>query len=154
MILIRSLESADLERGFLDCLGSLAPVDLTVSEATAIWSTRTHAGIETLVALKEGTVVGTASLLVERKFIHRGGIVGHIEDVAVHNAFAGQGIGKALLEHLIDLATRRGCYKVILSCHDQFIPFYTKAGFRRYDNGMRLDLTIGKVSAATSEAAG
>ena len=28
MILIRALESADFERGFLDCLGSLAPVDL------------------------------------------------------------------------------------------------------------------------------
>jgi glucosamine-phosphate N-acetyltransferase len=139
---IRALEAADFGRGVLDALGSLAPVDLTPDEATAIWRQRSAAGIHTIVAAIDGQVVGTASLIVEKKYIHRGGLVGHIEDVAVHSDHWRKGIGTALVEHLTRLASALHCYKVILNCHDHLVPFYSRIGYRRHDSGLRCDCPL------------
>lgn len=140
MARIRLLEPGDFHRGFLETMVGLAPVDLTPEEADKVLQERTISGITTLVAEQEGMVVGTASLLIERKFIHRGGTIGHIEDVAVHPDFGGRGIGQELVAQLIELASRARCYKVILNCHEHLIPFYERSGFRRHDTGMRIDL--------------
>jgi len=138
---MRPLEQGDFDRGFLESLAHLAPVDLTVEEAIRIWRGRNAAGVRTVVAVdKEGQILGTASLILEHKFIHKGGTIGHIEDVAVHPNHEGKGVGSAVVRALIELARQSGCYKVILSCNDQNIAFYSKLGFRRHDNGMRIDL--------------
>ena len=139
-ISIGDLNGHDISNGFLETLASLAPVDLTPEEASTILRQRLRAGIHTFVARLGGKVVGTAALLLEDKFIHGGGRVAHVEDVAVHPDFKKQGIGAALVRHLIDRARDLGCYKVILNCHDHLIPFYEQQGFRQYDTGMRIDL--------------
>jgi glucosamine-phosphate N-acetyltransferase len=138
---LRPLEQGDFTRGFLESLANLAPVDLTSEEAIRIWRGRNAAGVRTVVAADEtGNVMGTASLILEHKFIHKGGTIGHIEDVAVHPDHEGKGVGSAVVRALIELARQSDCYKVILSCNDQNIAFYSKLGFRRHDNGMRIDL--------------
>ena len=86
-----------------------------------------------------GQGVGAASLLIEQKFIHKGGLVGHIEDVAVHKEFQRQGIGTALVRHCTEEAKRQGCYKVILNCFDHLVPFYGRIGYHRQDMGLRYD---------------
>src|SRR5437763_13033970 len=101
---IRALQTGDFTQGFIETLQSLAPVDLTLEEAHALWQQRSASGIHTVVAEIDGKIVGTASLIVEKKFIHRGGQVGHVEDVAVHSDHARKGIGSALVEHLMGLA--------------------------------------------------
>lgn len=44
--------------------------------------------------------------------------------------FRRRGTGEALLLHLIEAARQRGKRGVILTCKNQLIPFYEKAGFR------------------------
>jgi glucosamine-phosphate N-acetyltransferase len=129
----------DIGRGFLDSLATLAPIDLTPEEALRIWKDRETGGVFTLVAEIDGAIVGTASLIIELKFIHRGGKVGHVEDVGVHSEHAGKGIGTELVRRLTEIAAERGCYKVILNCQDRLLPFYGRIGYRRHDNGMRHD---------------
>jgi glucosamine-phosphate N-acetyltransferase len=136
---IGELNGPDLTRGFLETLSSLADVNLTPAEAVKILRNRLRAGIATYVARVEGRVVGTASLLVEDKFIHSGGRVGHIEDVAVHPDFKKQGIGAALVRHAIAQARALGCYKAILDCSDSLVPFYEQMGFHRHQEGMRIN---------------
>src|SRR5262245_9535020 len=125
---IRTLQAEDFERGFLETLACLSPVNLTSSEATVIWQRRKSSGVHTVVAEIDGKVVGTASLILEKKYIHRGGLVGHLEDVVVHRDHGGRGIGKELVEHLIDLAGSLRCYKVILNCTDKLVPYYSQCG--------------------------
>jgi len=137
---LRPLEQSDFTRGFLETLENLVPVNLTPDEAIHIWRGRNAAGVRTVVAVEGERVIGTASLILEHKFIHRGGTIGHIEDVAVHPAHGGKGVGSAVVHSLVELARQSGCYKVILSCSDQNLGFYSKLGFRRHDNGMRIDL--------------
>jgi glucosamine-phosphate N-acetyltransferase len=138
---LRPLEQGDFHRGFLESLANLSPVALTPAEAIQIWRGRNAAGVRTVVAVDpDGEVLGTGSLILEHKFLHHGGTIGHIEDVAVHPAHGGKGVGSAVVRALVELARHSGCYKVILSCNDQNLAFYAKVGFRRHDNGMRIDL--------------
>lgn len=142
-IVIRPLEQTDFGRGFLDTLATLAAVDLTAEAAVHIWRGRNAAGVRTVVAVADGRVIGTASLILEHRFLHRGGTIGHIEDVAVHPAAQGKGVGTAVVQSLVELARQSGCYKVMLGCAEMNTAFYTRLGFRRHDNGMRVDLSAG-----------
>ena len=59
-----------------------------------------------------GRVCGTAALLIEDKFIHGNGKVGHIEDVVTLEEYRGKGLGKALVQALSAISQSQGCYKV------------------------------------------
>jgi glucosamine-phosphate N-acetyltransferase len=139
---IRELQEADVSKCFGETLGGLAEVGLSLAEIHAVMLDRQRTGAHTYVAIDPATdeVVGTASLVVERKFIHRGGRCGHIEDVSVRRGYRGQGLGAALVQHAVREARRLGCYKVILNCFEQLAPLYSSLGFRKHDVGMRQDL--------------
>lgn len=138
-VVLRPLRREDLDRGFLDTLAALTKVDLTPAEARQVFATRPN-NSHTFVAIRNNRVIGTTSLLVDQKFIHGGGRVGHIEDVAVARDAQRSGIGTALVEFAVAQAKEMGCYKVILHCFSELSGFYRRMGFRDYNIGMRLDL--------------
>ena len=139
-IVIRPMYATDIQRGFLAAIAALKPCELTEEEAVEVFRKRMRQKIMTYVAIKEDRVIGTATLLIEPKFIHSGGVVGHIEDVAVHQAFQHHGLGGRLVKHLLDVCREHKCYKVILDCAEAVIPFYEKLGFHRWERAMRIDL--------------
>lgn len=67
--------------------------------------------------------------MIEKKIIHHKGKVGHIEDIVISNEYRNQGLGKMLIEFLINRAKEEKCYKIILNCQEQNIPFYAKCNF-------------------------
>lgn len=142
-IRIRELIGRDLSHGFLETLASLAEVDLTPERAAEVLRARLRAGVRTYVACSGEEVIGTAALLVEQKFIHGGGRVGHIEDVAVRRGCQEHGVGSALVRHATEQARRLGCYKVILDCFEDLVPFYGRLGYHCHNVGMRIDLNDG-----------
>ena len=89
------------------------------------------------VAEIDGKIVGSTTLLIEQKFIHDGGRVGHIEDVVVSKKYEGRGIGMKLVVTLLEKAKEMNCYKTILDCKDELIPFYERIGFKKESNQMR-----------------
>jgi GNAT superfamily N-acetyltransferase len=60
-------------------------------------------------------IVGTGALIVERKFIHQLGLVGHIEDIAVAKDQQGKKLGLRIIQALDFVAEKVGCYKVCSS---------------------------------------
>ena len=140
-IKIRKLQRKDLYNGFLLSLDSLRKSShMNQRKANAIFnkiSKNPHQII--YVAIENSEVIGTASILIEQKFIHDGGIVGHIEDVAVRKEFQGKGKGQKIVNALLDYAEKQGCYKTILDCTDNLIHFYENIGFKRHSNSMRYD---------------
>ena len=138
--IIGDMYAADLQAGFLETLASLADPALTPQEALVIFQNRLRAGHRTYVARIEQRVVGTGTLLVEKKFIHRGGLVAHIEDVAVHKDHQRKGIGAALVKHLTAEAKKLGCCRIVLDCGESVVPFFGRLGCRRQDVGLRIDL--------------
>jgi len=138
-MVIEEMSGMDVTSDFLDTLASLAPTRLTPQSALRVFQERLRAGHRTYVARFDGRVVGSATLLLDRKFIHGGGLVGHLEDVAVHQDWQGRGLGTALVRHATAAAQALGCYKVILNCHEPLVPFYERLQFRSHDSGMRID---------------
>lgn len=80
--------------------------------------------------------VGLITLIIENKLIHSGGLVGHIEDLAVDPEYRNMSIGKTLIEYCIDKSRSSGCYKVILNCNDELEKYYTKNNFVNTGNFM------------------
>lgn len=125
---------------FLETLAALSEVNLTVDEAREVFRHRLRDGILTVVAIENNDVIGTASMLYERKFLHKGGLAGHIEDVAVHPDHQRRGVGKSLVLYLLEKAKRRGCYKIVLDCKPELAEFYKKCDFKDASVQLRYDV--------------
>lgn len=140
-IKIRKLEEKDLFNGFLESLDSLRKAsDLNPKKAKEIFKKiKSDKNYKIYVAVLDSKVVGTTTLYIEQKFIHDGGKVGHIEDVAIRKEYQGKGIGQKVVKALLEYAKKDGCYKTILDCTDDLMPFYEKIGFKRHSNSMRFD---------------
>ncbi len=139
--IIRELKEDDLWNGFLESLDSLKQAsNIEKTKAKDIFE-KINSNPDHIVAVAEidGRVVGSATLLIESKFIHNGGLAGHIEDVVVNKEYQGQRIGEKIMRYLVEKAKKRGCYKTILDCTDDVKPFYEKLGFKQVANELRLD---------------
>ena len=138
---IRKLRKEDLQNGFLTTLDSLKQAsDIETKKAEEIFEKINSTPDYTIaVAELEGRVVGATTLLIEQKFIHNGGLVGHIEDVVVDKNHQGQKIGEKIMKFLLDIANERGCYKTILDCTDDVKQFYEKLGFKQVASELRFD---------------
>lgn len=138
---IRELEKKDLFNGFLSSLDSLrkaSNIDKNTAE-DIFEKIKTNPNHIIAVAVLDGKIVGSTTLFIEQKFIHNGGLVGHIEDVVVDKTHQGKGIGQAIVKFLLDIAEKRGCYKTILDCTDDVKHFYEKLGFKHNANALRFD---------------
>ncbi|KAI7782113.1 Glucosamine-phosphate N-acetyltransferase-like protein [Diaporthe eres] len=131
---IRALRQSDFNAGFLDCLRVLTTVgDITEAQFAERfeWLSKQDGGYYILVIEDGGRVVGTGALIVERKFIHNLGLVGHIEDIAVAKDQQGKKLGLRLIQALDFIAEKVGAYKTILDCSEANEGFYIKCGFKR-----------------------
>jgi len=139
--IIRELRKEDIWNGFLKSLDSLKPAsNIEKSKAESIFE-KININPDHIIAVAEldGKIVGSTTLIIESKFIHDGGLVGHIEDVVVNKEFQGQKIGEKIMIYLIEIAKKRGCYKTILNCTEDVKPFYEKLGFKQVANELRFD---------------
>lgn len=139
--IIRELRKEDIWNGFLTTLDSLRQAsDIDRNKADEIFE-KINSNPDHIVVIAEvdGKIVGTTTLLIEPKFIHKGGLVGHIEDVVVDKNFQGQKIGEKIMKYILEYAKNRGCYKTILDSTDDVKPFYEKLGFKHIANELRFD---------------
>ncbi len=138
---IRELQEKDLFNGFLESLDSLRKAsDLDPKKAKGVFKKiRSRQDHVIYVAVSDSKVIGSATLFIEPKFIHGGGLVGHIEDVVVRKERQGEEVGQQIINALLKYAEKKGCYKTILDCTDDVMPFYEKLGFKRHSNSMRFD---------------
>ena len=129
-LIIRKIIESDLENGFLESLDNLRQTSNLEQNSVRNILKKILENENHIIHVAElnGKIVGSTTLLIEQKFIHEGGFVGHIEDVVVNKEFEGRGIGMKLVLSLLDIAKEKKCYKTILNCEDKLIPFYEKIG--------------------------
>jgi len=148
MVEIRKLELSDYYLDYLQLLNSLSPTVedkglLSFQEQyNKIMASRNiHIFvIEDQSSEYDARIVTSGTLLVEEKFLHDHGKVGHIEDIVVASDTRGQGYGKQMVDHLVKTAKTLGCYKVILNCKEEVVPFYQKSNFFTNGAEMRINL--------------
>ncbi|KAG1049299.1 hypothetical protein G6F46_006542 [Rhizopus delemar] len=138
---LHPLRSKDYYRGYLQVLSVLTEVG---HHTTETWNTQfqymkkhndTYYTV-TITDEEHDRIAATGTILIEHKFVHKNGIVGHIEDIAVDSSHQGKKLGLRIIEALKFIAQQTGCYKVILDCSTKNIPFYEKCGFAPKENQM------------------
>ena len=140
-IIIREIEENDLMQGFLESLDFLRKAsNIDKNKAREILKKiKQNPNHIIHIAIDNNKIVGSTTLLIEQKFIHDGGLVGHIEDVVVRKEYEGKGIGIKLVMSMLECAKEKNCYKTILDCKDDVKEFYERIGFKNESNGMRYD---------------
>ena len=124
---IRRLEENDYYKGLMELLAQLTTAEpITFLE----FQTQFQKIPEVYVIEDQGRIIATGTLLLEPKFIHHCGLVGHIEDIVVDDNYRGKHLGLKLIQHLVEVAEAAKCYKVILDCNETNIPFYERCGFQ------------------------
>lgn len=134
---VRQLQSNDYNLGFLDVLKQLTSVgDITEpnfkNQFNKMKSSNGTYYLTVIVDKSDANqekIIGAATLIIERKFIHNCANRGLIEDVIVSDEYRGKKLGQLILQGLIDLGKSLGCYKITLNCKDKMIPFYERFGF-------------------------
>ena len=96
-----------------------------------------------LVGELDGEVVATAQLTWVRHLTYLGGLMCQVESVRVRSDRRGRGIGRELMEHVVDLARSRGAARVELTTNakrERAREFYGRLGFVASHVGMKLYL--------------
>ena len=100
-------------------------------------------GYELLVAEADGTIVGSTVLAILPGMAHGVSPFAVVEYVVVDEKHRGQGIGRILMEYVIDRAKEAGCYKIMLTSdkrRTEAHEFYRAIGFEASAHGFRLYL--------------
>ncbi|KAK2161350.1 hypothetical protein LSH36_118g03015 [Paralvinella palmiformis] len=131
---LRPLMMDDYDQGFLNLLGQLTSVgEVTAAAFQKRFLAMKHCPNTYYVVVLEDTnkqqVIGSATLVIEQKFIHSTGCRGRIEDVVVSEDYRGQQLGKLLVETLTLLGKEVGCYKMSLECKEDNVRFYKCFGY-------------------------
>jgi len=140
-VTIRAADSGDFS-GIYGCLSEVVPW-LPNSEEWSDIATRfvSQVHVCSFVAVARNAraateqVVGFASISFEMKV--RGGIIGHVEDVVVKSTHRNLGIGRLLLQALLQVAQDKGAYSVYLECDKANVGFYESLGFAQSAVSMR-----------------
>lgn len=120
-------------------LNEFRDTNLSYEEFAGILHQINETGNTFVYVLREkerGPIISTAKLLIENKFYHDGKNVGHIEDVIVKSTHQGKKYGSCLIKQLTDIACVLNCYKVLLYCNTDLVPFYSKIGFDHNQSAM------------------
>lgn len=134
-LIARPLNRSDYNKGYLELLSQLTTVGDYTKERfeTQFDSMRTLSGVYYIIVIEDPStpkLVGSASLLIEHKFIHGAALRGRIEEVVVDKDYRSLHLGSYLLELLTELSKELGCYKVTLDCKQGLEGFYEKCGYK------------------------
>ncbi|KNE72395.1 hypothetical protein AMAG_16877 [Allomyces macrogynus ATCC 38327] len=133
---IRPLEAADFDKGYLQLLAELTEVGSIERDAFNARFAYFQQHNDTYCPLviedtNVGKVVGAGTVVIEHKFLHELGKVGHIEDIVVDANQRGKKLGLRVIAALVFISKQLGSYKTILNCSEGNIGFYEKCGFTK-----------------------
>lgn len=141
---IRKIESSDYNKGYVQLLQKFASFETPIkqSEFTNFISTNAKASAQTnaqtnithiLVIEDTNTkqIVGAGTIFILPKLHNNVNNMGFIQDVVIEEQLRGKGLGKQLVNKLLELGKQLKCYKVILNCNPNNEGFYSKLGFNK-----------------------
>ncbi|CAF1627794.1 unnamed protein product [Rotaria magnacalcarata] len=138
--IVRPLGKSDFDQGYIDLLrqltecGTITYDDYEKRFNELKESSNTYYTLIIQDKNVDQRIVGSATLVCEKKFIRQCGTRGRIEDVVVDDRCRGQQLGKVLVDLLTQFARDKcDCYKISLECKDHLVNFYQKFGYKHED---------------------
>ncbi|XP_021936241.1 probable glucosamine 6-phosphate N-acetyltransferase isoform X2 [Zootermopsis nevadensis] len=139
-LIVRPLCPADYDKGFVQLLSQLTKVgniskDQFLRRYTTMKACPNTYYVTVIEDTRSSHIVGSATLIVEQKFIHECAVRGRLEDVVVSDDYRGKQLGKLIIMTITLLAQHLNCYKITLDCKDRMIPLYTGLGYKLEQGG-------------------
>ena len=129
--IFRKLEESDYHKNYLQLLSQLTQVGHIPPEEFSNILAKIQSQIWVFEDTAAKKIVASASILLEQKIIHGGGIVAHLEDVVVDQSYRGNQLGQKLIANIVEIAKNSGAYKIIADCKTELLSFYSKNGFEK-----------------------
>jgi len=89
-----------------------------------------------LIALEDGLVVSSVTLLIVKNLTHNLRPYAIIENVVTHEKYRKKGYARALIQEACNTAEKKNCYKITLTTglkDPEVLKFYENCGFNRND---------------------
>lgn len=125
-MICRLLNKDDYEQ-FINLINDFRETNFTLHDFEELLVSQKQ--VEIYVLEENNKLIGAGTILYEKKFIHNISLYAHIEDIIIKNEYQGKGYGKILINNLINICKVKECYKILLDCETNLIPFYEKCGF-------------------------
>jgi glucosamine-phosphate N-acetyltransferase len=126
----RLLSLNDYGKGYFELLGQLtvAPKVCFQKFVDVFHKIQNNKNIHIVVIedYESQIIIGSATIVIEQKFIRDCRCVGHIEDVVVHKDYRKQRLGQVLIQKVVEIGKTLDCYKIILDCSPENVLFYEK----------------------------
>jgi len=137
--IFRNIEYDDFEKGYIDLMYEFTNYNYPITKEDFVNFIDTHKNYKIIVIYSEieKKIIGAGTIIIVRK-IHNNPI-GQIEDVIISEKYRKNGLGKQVIEKLIDIGKNEfKCYKIILNCLEKNIKFYENCGFIEVGVEMKL----------------
>lgn len=129
--IFRKLEESDYDKNYFQLLSQLTEVGNINKEKFSNILNKIQSQIWVFEDTNAKKIVASASIFLEQKIIHGGGIVAHLEDVVVDKNYRGNQLGQKLIANVVEKARESGSYKIIANCKPELLSFYSKNGFEK-----------------------
>jgi glucosamine-phosphate N-acetyltransferase len=129
--IFRKLEESDYNKNYLQLLSQLTEVGYINQKKFSNILEKIQSQIWVFEDSIANKIVASASIFLEQKIIHGGGIVAHLEDVVVDEGYRGKQLGQKLIANIVEKARESGAYKIIADCKPELLSFYSKNGFEK-----------------------
>ena len=127
--IIRKLNVSDYEK-YLNLINQFRSTIFTLEEYKNILS-KIENNSTIWVIDDNNELIGTTTIIYEYKFIRNIVKLAHIEDVCIDKNYRNKGIGKLLINFVLNEANKENCYKIILDCDENLENFYKKSGLEK-----------------------
>jgi len=127
--IIRKLNVSDYEK-YLNLINQFRSTIFTLEEYKNILS-KIENNSTIWVIDYNNELIGTTTIIYEYKFIRNIVKLAHIEDVCIDKNYRNKGIGKLLINFVVNEANKENCYKIILDCDENLENFYKKSGLEK-----------------------
>jgi len=124
----RLVKQEDINDVFV-LLNQLKKIDIKKIDKNEAWDKlKSNTSSNSVVGIYNDKIVAYGSVVVENKI--RGEVAGHIEDIVVDTKVRGKMIGVLLIKELVEVARKKGCYRITLFCKEELVNFYSRNGFK------------------------
>ena len=136
--IIRKLCKDDYKKGYIELLQEFSNYKKEISYKDFCKYLDQEIHTDIYIIIFKDQIIGAGTLFILNK-LHSNNI-GFIQDIIIKEEFRGKGLGKLLINKLIQESKEKNCYKIILNCNPDVSQFYQKIGFSK--KGFEYDLRL------------